>query len=402
MIKKIQTVLFIALATMGLAQWEETDYFDFGEDRSSHDYSETGSVSIGAYECTGGTKTTNGTDSTIRIGGCNSAGEIQLTLAVRPETDSISIQMPTPIFSDGDVYLDGVFVGRFRSFNAGSACDTAWYKLGDLTPITTDGEVVMRIVGLASCAENPQPTYIKVTSKPKEKVYYNDYLQTDYFDFGEDRTSHEYVETGRVSLGAFECTGTTKASNGTDSTIRVGSCSEAGSVQVTLDVLPNVDSIILLIPTPTFSDAAVFLDGVQIDSFRVISPGPSCSESYFKVGALHSITFDGKLVLKIAGNASCSYNPQITYVKVFSKVENVITSLKEEKASVVIYPNPSSGEFQISGSGVSKLSIYNLEGQLVDVFEGEEATNFSVANAGLYTVIIQKGNEVIVERIIKL
>ena len=46
---------------------------------------------------------------------------------------------------------------------------------------------------------------------------------TDWIDLGEDTTSHNYSDAGRVATGAYFC-------DGNDETIRVGSCSQQGNL----------------------------------------------------------------------------------------------------------------------------------------------------------------------------
>ncbi len=406
MFKQLLSLLLISICTAGFSQWDQTDYFDFGEDRSSHDYVESGSVSIGAYECTGTQSTTTGEDSTIRVGTCSNAGEIQLTLAVTEGADSVNVLMPTPVYPEGDVYFDDVFVGKFREFNPGDYCDSLWHKVGGLTANTADGEIVMRIVAQGACQDNPQPAYIIIASKQAEPVYYQDYLLTDYFNFGEDRSSHNYSESGTVSMGAYECTGTQSTTTGEDQTIRMGNCgSGGGEVELTLQVLPDVDSIIILMPTPVYPDGAVYLDNMQIDDFRTINPDPHCSENYFRVGGLQTITDDGEIVLRIVGEADCTLNPQPTYVKIYSKDPDVITSVHETipSSGVTVFPNPSNGLFQFEGEHISGYAVIDAHGQLIlqQTVDGSSSHAFHIQDAGVYTVVFQHGNTVSVEKVVK-
>src|SRR3989304_7268487 len=84
--------------------------------------------------------------------------------------------------------------------------------------------------------------------------------QTDFFDFGEDRTSHSYGEFGpNIFMGAYACL------LGADSTIRVGNGSIGDSIHLTVAVNINADSVILAFTQPWSGGSTpplLFVDGV--------------------------------------------------------------------------------------------------------------------------------------------
>ena len=94
-----------------------TDYIDLGEDSSSHDFTTSGSTSIGSYTCD------SGSDATFRIGNCGSGrGNASFTMTAGEELSFIVAWQN----GAADVYVDGDFLG---SLSGGGSCEEQTFTL---------------------------------------------------------------------------------------------------------------------------------------------------------------------------------------------------------------------------------------------------------------------------------
>ena len=123
----------LALLCLLLANFERcdaqcTDTMDLGDDRSSHDYSEYGSVSIGAYSCT---------SSTIRVGGCSYGAGSSITLTMTSGTDIVLVIGWQSSYSS--LYIDGEL---WRNFSGSTTCGDVSIELPQLTASTFEVSIV--------------------------------------------------------------------------------------------------------------------------------------------------------------------------------------------------------------------------------------------------------------------
>lgn len=110
---------------------DAVDYFDLGEDMSSHNFSYTGRVATGSsyYFCD------NGNDKTIRIGSCSNAqGNASWTMASGDEiTFIIAVQT-----DHADIYIDGELLGNISDVGL---CQEITFELPDTIGTTFQVEV---------------------------------------------------------------------------------------------------------------------------------------------------------------------------------------------------------------------------------------------------------------------
>ena len=103
-----------------------TDYFDAGEDMSSHDFSTSGTTSVGAYTCD------SGDDATLRLGSCSSGREIaSFTMTAGDEIGFVVAWQN----DYSNVYIDGEYLGALRG---GGSCVSQTFSLPDTTSSTID------------------------------------------------------------------------------------------------------------------------------------------------------------------------------------------------------------------------------------------------------------------------
>lgn len=117
-------------------QYRLTDEFDFGEDTSSHSYTESGSVYTGAYDCDG--------DGTLRIGSGDIGSWAQIVVKVTPGVNRVKLRYQIPWHNtNGSVlYVDGSNKGTLT----GSGCDWQETVLTYITSSTADGYLTIRLV----------------------------------------------------------------------------------------------------------------------------------------------------------------------------------------------------------------------------------------------------------------
>lgn len=68
-----------------------------------------------------------------------------------------------------------------------------------------------------------------------------------------------------------------------------------------------------------------------------------------------------------------------------------------------VYPNPFTGKvfINIPQSKINQISLYSLDGRLIDSFENKESIDLSYLNKGIYWVIIRSNKQIITEKIVK-
>ncbi|HEC41643.1 MAG TPA: T9SS type A sorting domain-containing protein [Bacteroides sp.] len=84
-----------------------------------------------------------------------------------------------------------------------------------------------------------------------------------------------------------------------------------------------------------------------------------------------------------------------SYTGIFTTA--IATSVENDMASgVVIYPNPASGMFQVSGMDVASLQIYSLTGQMLKEIQNSTSIDVSDMETGMYVVSVsdREGNKV--------
>ncbi|MDA3856528.1 MAG: hypothetical protein PF569_09815 [Candidatus Woesearchaeota archaeon] len=160
--------------------------------------------------------------------------------------------------------------------------------------------------------------------------------QTDYFDFGEDTSSHSYTTSNFVYEGAYACQGETKIgwtqygdfnefqdASDVDNSIRMSNCAGGdGEVSLFLDVNSNVDTIRLEIKEGVGYRNNLFglkIDGVDFGKF---DSGQACQPNDYLIqdDVLMNLTSDGKIKITFyeGVSGSCDGDPQFTSLKVFS------------------------------------------------------------------------------------
>ena len=103
-----------------------TDYCDAGEDISSHDFSTSGTASVGVYTCDGGD------GATLRLGSCSSGrGNESFTMTAGDEIGFVVAWQN----DYSNVYIDGEYLGALRG---GGSCVSQTFSLPDTTSSTID------------------------------------------------------------------------------------------------------------------------------------------------------------------------------------------------------------------------------------------------------------------------
>ncbi len=148
---------------------------------------------------------------------------------------------------------------------------------------------------------------------------YDVYMLTDEFDYWEDQSTHSYTTTGYTTQGAYVC-------DGTDDSLRIGSCSQASvsSAQITVSVEPGADQLKLRYKVPwSNTGSALYIDGVAQGTIT----GNNCDWQEKILTGMSSYTADGSVDIKIADEilSSCAGNIQITYIEVYSYVAYILT-----------------------------------------------------------------------------
>ena len=153
------SIAFLLTTSIVNAQFFFNDSIDLGEDRTSHNYVEYGSIGIGAYKC-------NSTDLSIRVGNGNSGDYIEFDMDVIPNTDTIMIELAVP-WAGGDssqlssLTLDGDITGSIGN----KGCDSVILYFDGVSQYTADSSVHIIISdSAASFAMDAQITYMKIYS----------------------------------------------------------------------------------------------------------------------------------------------------------------------------------------------------------------------------------------------
>ncbi|OXU14839.1 DUF7901 domain-containing protein [Sedimentisphaera salicampi] len=117
----------------------KTDEFDFWEDRSSHSYQENGSISQGAYDCSG--------DQALRIGSGDSGSSVFLIMNVNPNSDQVKLRYKIPWAGavagviGAELMVDGDYKGNIVS----DGCLWQEMVLSGMAGDTADGEIEIKI-----------------------------------------------------------------------------------------------------------------------------------------------------------------------------------------------------------------------------------------------------------------
>lgn len=72
-----------------------------------------------------------------------------------------------------------------------------------------------------------------------------------------------------------------------------------------------------------------------------------------------------------------------------------------ESNEVVIYPNPTKGRVRVAAEGVTRIEVYNVNGQLVNTVSGSTEVDLSKLPAGVYTMRVRTHRTTFVRRVIK-
>ena len=136
---------------------------------------------------------------------------------------------------------------------------------------------------------------------------------SDFFDFGEDRTSHGYAEFGGIAIGAYTC------QSFADSTIRVGNGTMGDSIHFTVAVNVGADSVTLSFTQPWHGGSTpplLFVDGIAQGS---VPYGGLCNFTSVTLTNQQANTADGLLKIKIWDNASgFNMDGQMSFLNVYS------------------------------------------------------------------------------------
>jgi hypothetical protein len=123
----------------------------------------------------------------------------------------------------------------------------------------------------------------------------------------------------------------------------------------------------------------------------------------YKIEYLDNRTLEAEFYIKNNDGQSgsdCAWIDDITFPRTcyITKVEEVVAP----KANA-IYPNPTSGSFNIELAEESNVTVFNALGQVVRHLEkaaGNQQIDLSEAPKGLYFVRIQSGNNVEITKLI--
>ena len=83
-------------------------------------------------------------------------------------------------------------------------------------------------------------------------------------------------------------------------------------------------------------------------------------------------------------------------------IDEELVSVTELTAETKLYPNPTTGQFNVEGANVAKVEVYNLVGQKVHEAEGQ-VVNIDAANwnKGIYLVnIIEQNGAVVTKKLV--
>ena len=158
-------------------------------------------------------------------------------------------------------------------------------------------------------------------------------------------------------------------------TLTQGGTGEA-LVELTVDLLSNTEATINAVPN---SEVAEYHYGfITVESFNEMGEEeaaiifredgyPAYQPESFTWSNLEPSTY--YYALGTAMNANNEWGAT-TLVEVYTDIDGVVESVN----SYAIYPNPANDFITVSGEGISKVSIYNTLGQMVDEFvtEGTE------------------------------
>ena len=72
-----------------------------------------------------------------------------------------------------------------------------------------------------------------------------------------------------------------------------------------------------------------------------------------------------------------------------------------ESNEVIIYPNPTKGRVRVAAEGVTRIEVYNVNGQLVNTVSGSTEVDLSKLPAGVYTMRVRTHRTTFVRRVIK-
>lgn len=146
---------------------------------------------------------------------------------------------------------------------------------------------------------------------------------------------------------------------------------------------------------PFTVDQPLSIDG--LDYIIEIDPGFQCTATFGKAQDYNSSRSNKARGVFNPGNGTGDPN-------------NSIVELETDAFSALIYPNPSSGEFniEVSSSSISNdemnINILSMDGRLVyegEIQNGLNTISLSDTQSGIYLIHIQKGNVSQVARIVK-
>ena len=138
-------------------------------------------------------------------------------------------------------------------------------------------------------------------------------------------------------------------------------------------------------------------------SYTVFTTGLGAPTSFTGGGAVYSNVCNGTYSVTVLGNAPCNSAVQVCSVSYSTAgIESVISN----KENLIIYPNPTSGQFFIETNTNEKLSIdlYDLNGRNVFSASVNDKSNIDVSalNEGVYTLTIKTANSVTNKKLVIL
>ncbi|PKP22362.1 MAG: hypothetical protein CVU05_04230 [Bacteroidetes bacterium HGW-Bacteroidetes-21] len=290
---------------------------DLGADITTcEDYAENISANVDGYYIwsTGETTqeiTTYGTGVftvTVTVPGCT------------PQTDNLEIlsRLPNPKPNLGP---DQNVCSSVEAFlNAGAGYVSYLWNDGNTSQSRTvynSGNYSVKVTNLNGCF-NRDTIYVSTIPSPEVTLSSNQSIcsgasvsltasnalvRTDYFNFYEDQTSHNYTTGGIVSYeGLHICSG--------DTNIVIGySSGSTGYAEITVDVTPGVNDLQLSMLTKLNSGTVdITIDGINFYGTPITT---GCTANILSFTGLSAVTADGEVIIRFADNNSTAFNGRI-------------------------------------------------------------------------------------------